>query len=47
MSQSQKIVLQPRSIVVPGELLAEGEFQIPWSPSIWRSDQPLWDMIGQ
>lgn len=35
MSQS-KFLLQPRSIVAPGDLIAEGEFQIPWSPYILK-----------
>ncbi|AKA75085.1 RNA-binding protein [Saccharolobus solfataricus] len=45
MSQSQKIVLQPRSIVVPGELLAEGEFQIPWSPYILKINSKYYSTV--
>ncbi|AEB96083.1 MAG: exosome complex RNA-binding protein Rrp4 [Metallosphaera sp.] len=34
MSGENKIYLQDKSIVVPGDLIAEGNFQIPWSPYI-------------
>ncbi|BCS92058.1 Exosome complex component Rrp4 [Metallosphaera sp. J1] len=36
MSTENKIYLQDRTVVVPGDLIAEGNFQIPWSPYIIR-----------
>ncbi|WP_338601149.1 exosome complex RNA-binding protein Rrp4 [Sulfolobus tengchongensis] len=45
MSQQQKILLQPRSIVVPGELVAEGEFQIPWSPYILKVSNKYYSTV--
>ena len=34
MSTENKIYLQDRTVVVPGDLIAEGNFQIPWSPYV-------------
>lgn len=34
MSGENKIYLQDKSVVAPGDLIAEGNFQIPWSPYI-------------
>lgn len=33
---SNKIFFEDRSIVAPGDLIAEGEFQIPWSPYYYK-----------
>ncbi|AHC51017.1 RNA-binding protein [Sulfolobus acidocaldarius SUSAZ] len=36
MSQANKIYFEDRSIVTPGDLIAEGEFQVPWSPYYYK-----------
>ncbi|AEE93716.1 exosome complex RNA-binding protein Rrp4 [Acidianus hospitalis] len=35
-NSNNKIYFKSRSIVVPGDLIAEGSFQIPWSPYIYK-----------
>lgn len=35
-NSGNKIFFKSRSIVVPGDLIAEGNFQIPWSPYIYK-----------
>ena len=36
MSTINKIYFEDRSIVTPGDLIAEGDFQIPWSPYYYK-----------
>ncbi|MEM0373118.1 MAG: exosome complex RNA-binding protein Rrp4 [Sulfolobales archaeon] len=40
-----KIFLPNRSIVTPGDLIAEGEFQIPWSPYYFKVGQKYYSTV--
>ncbi|EHP69444.1 MAG: exosome complex RNA-binding protein Rrp4 [Metallosphaera yellowstonensis] len=42
---NNKIYLQSRSIVAPGDLIAEGNFQIPWSPYIIKQGNKYYSSV--
>ncbi|QKQ99907.1 RNA-binding protein [Metallosphaera tengchongensis] len=45
MSGNTKIYLQDKTVVVPGDLIAEGSFQIPWSPYIIKQDNKYYASV--
>jgi len=40
-----KIYFQDRSIVTPGDLIAEGDFQVPWSPYFYRIENKYYASV--
>ena len=45
MSGTNKIYFEDRSIVTPGDLIAEGEFEIPWSPYYYKIGNKYYSAI--
>lgn len=45
MSTTNKIYFEDRSVVTPGELIAEGDFQIPWSPYYYKVGNKYYSSI--
>lgn len=44
-NSGSKIFYQDRSIVTPGDLIAEGEFQVPWSPYFYKIGNKYYSAI--
>lgn len=42
---SNKLYYQTRSIVIPGDLLAEGNFQIAWSPYVFKQNNKYYSSV--
>ncbi|MCI2414599.1 MAG: exosome complex RNA-binding protein Rrp4 [Candidatus Aramenus sp.] len=45
MSSNNKIYFPNRSIVVPGDLVAEGNFQVPWSPYYYKQGNKYYSTV--